>query len=63
MDKYRIIWVEPSGLTHFAYASNKSEARRVEKSIVNRYGDSVDYSYIELMEEKTYEKSTICSKV
>lgn len=52
MDKYRIIWVEPSGLTHFAYANTRSEAQRVERSIINRYGDSVDYSYIELMEEK-----------
>lgn len=52
MGKYRIIWVEPSGLTHFAYADTISEAQRVERSIVNRYGDQVDYSYIELMEEK-----------
>lgn len=52
MAKYRIMWVETSGLTHFAFADTKSEARRVEKSIINRYGDSVDYSCIELMEEK-----------
>lgn len=52
MGKYRIIWVEPSGMTHFAYANTKSEAQRLERSIINRYGDSVDYSYIELMEDE-----------
>lgn len=52
MGKYRIIWVEPSGMMHCVYASTRSEAQRIERSIVNRYGDSVDYSYIELMEEK-----------
>lgn len=57
MAKYRIVWVESSGFTHFAQADTKSEARRLERSIINRYGDQVDCSYIEIMEDKTNENS------
>lgn len=52
MGNYRITWIEPSGLTHFAFADTKNEAIRLEKSIINRYGDKVEYSFIEIMEDK-----------